>query len=67
MTWSDCVECSKPAHRYWGTVAVCKRCFDDYSSENPSDHECPTCGEVQPPNVSWHRNAPCKKCQKART
>ena len=60
---SECVSCDRPAAAYHGPYAYCDRCLEIAEEEDPDAHCCIECGRKQPPNVSWHRDAPCKECQ----
>lgn len=60
---SECCECDKIAIIYHGPYAYCAKHLTDAVSENKTAHECIQCGEEQPHNVSWRRDAPCGKCQ----
>ena len=60
---TECAECDRPAIAFWGMIAYCNRHLDKAQEEDPVAHQCPSCGELQPPHVHWERKAPCGKCQ----
>ena len=58
---TECCECDRPASRFIGTLPYCSTCAGKVA--HAGQHECPRCGETQPPNVLWRGDAPCTKCQ----
>lgn len=60
---TECANCDRHAVAYWGPIAYCKDCISKEKRTHPQAHTCCSCNEQQPTYVSWHRRAPCGKCQ----
>ena len=60
---TDCIECGRPAARYWGNAGYCSSCLPSAKRDDPRAHQCHRCGVEQPGNVSWFGTSPCGDCQ----
>lgn len=60
---SECIECDRPAVRFWGPYAYCRRCLDQVKRDWPQAHLCRRCGREASPMAVWHRTHPCHYCR----